>query len=65
MAEPHETKIVRDTKTGKLSIVHPPSGQTVETGMKAAANAEDRDRQIRQVKESLERAGNRVSYREV
>jgi hypothetical protein len=65
MAEPHETRIVHDTKNGRLSIVHPPSGQKVETGMKAEAHPEARDRQIRAVKEQLEKAGNRVSYREV
>ncbi len=65
MAEPHETKIVRDTRTGKITLVHPPSGQKVDTGMKADADDEARDRQIRAVKEQLERAGNRVTYREV
>lgn len=65
MAEPHETKIVHDTKSGKITLVHPASGQTVQTGMKAEGSPEARERQIRQVKEVLERAGNRVTYREV
>lgn len=65
MAEQHETKIVHDKKAGRLRIVHPPSGQTVDTGMKADRSAEGLDRQVRQVKETLERAGNRVSFREV
>ena len=65
MNEPHETRIVRDTRTGKLSLVHPASDRVVPTGLKAAADTAAADQQVRQVKAALERAGNRVSYREV
>jgi hypothetical protein len=63
----HETRILaRDQGGGKteISVLDPKSGKEIRTGL-TGKSAEETDRLVRTFKENLERAGNRVSYREV
>jgi hypothetical protein len=67
MAE-REAKIVvrKDYRTGggEVSVVDPKTGRESRTGLTARDGA-DQDKIVRQIKETMERGGNRVSYREL
>jgi hypothetical protein len=57
-----ESRIV--VKGGKVSLVDPKSGREVATGLKVVEGPQ-KDRLVRHLKDQLEGAGNRVTYREV
>jgi hypothetical protein len=63
MAEQHEVRIVKDG--AKVRLVHPPTGQTVDTGLKVTGDRQAQEQQVARVAEQLKRSGHKVTYREV
>ena len=66
MSEPAEARIcTRDRRDGfvEISVWSPSERREIRTGMRVFAN--DVDKNIRKIKETLERAGHRVTFSEL